>query len=63
VSDPTQRLTGDVVVTLGTSVAERDPSDPGDPEVVVLATSPAVRISIPIAGSAGRSFVARFRTS
>jgi hyaluronate lyase len=63
VSDPTQRLTGDIVVTLDTAVARRDPTDPGDPEVEVLATSPSVQFSVPVAGSAGRSFVVRFQTS
>ncbi|WP_144765831.1 polysaccharide lyase 8 family protein [Curtobacterium sp. 9128] len=63
VSDPTQRVTGDVVVTLDSAVLERDPADPGDAEVRVVATTPRLQIAVPVGGAAGRSFVARFRTA
>ncbi|MFJ3382143.1 polysaccharide lyase 8 family protein [Curtobacterium sp. NPDC090217] len=63
VSDPTQRVTGEVVVTLDSAVLERDPADPGDTEVRVVSTSPRLQIAVPVGGAAGRSFVARFRTS
>lgn len=61
VSDPTQRLTGNVTVTVDNAVVRRDAANPGDPEVQVIATSPKLQIAVPMSGAAGRSFVARFQ--
>lgn len=57
VSDPTQQLTGSVTVTVDGAVSAVTSTDSG---VTVLATTPNVRISVAVGGSAGRSFTARF---
>jgi hyaluronate lyase len=57
VSDPTQRLTETITVTIDGAVGRLTSAGPG---VNVVATSPNVVISIPMAGSAGKSFVTRF---
>jgi hyaluronate lyase len=57
VSDPTQLETGAVTVSVdGSAKAWLS----GDPEVTVVALSPTVKVSVPIEGAAGRTFVARF---
>lgn len=63
VSDPTQRLTEAVELAVDGRVLRRDPRRPGDPEVTVVDTEPKLRISVPVAGTAGRSLVARFRVA
>ncbi|MET9221862.1 polysaccharide lyase 8 family protein [Streptomyces sp. NPDC003300] len=57
VSDPTQQLTGSVVVTVDGAVSAATSVDPG---VTVLATTPDLRLSVAVTGAAGRTFVARF---
>ncbi|CAN5361160.1 polysaccharide lyase 8 family protein [soil metagenome] len=57
VSDPTQALTGNVTVTIDGAATGTISVDPG---VTVLATTPNVKISVPVAGAAGKTFVARF---
>lgn len=57
VCDPTQQLTGPVTVTVDGAVSRVTSTDPG---VTVLATSPDLRLSVDVAGAAGRTFVARF---
>ncbi|BCY05980.1 polysaccharide lyase 8 family protein [Actinoplanes sp. L3-i22] len=57
VSDPTRRLGGPVTVTIDGAATGTISADPG---IEVLATSPAVRLSIDLDGTAGRSQVARF---
>ncbi|MFF7158457.1 polysaccharide lyase family 8 super-sandwich domain-containing protein [Streptomyces sp. NPDC008139] len=57
VSDPTQQLTGSVVVTVDGAVSAATSVDPG---VTVLATAPDLRLSVAVAGAAGKTFVARF---
>ena len=56
VSDPTQRLSGPVTVTIDGAATGTISADSG---VTVLATSPAVKLSVDVDGAAGRSFVAR----
>lgn len=57
VSDPTQLLTGSVTVTVDGAVTGVTSTDPG---VTVLATTPNLRLSVAVAGAAGKTFVARF---
>ncbi|NUP51606.1 MAG: polysaccharide lyase 8 family protein [Catenulispora sp.] len=57
VSDPTQLLTGAVVVTVDGSVSTATSVDPG---ITVLATTPNLRLSVDVTGAAGKTFVARF---
>ncbi|SEG84648.1 hyaluronate lyase [Actinacidiphila yanglinensis] len=60
VCDPTQELTGPVTVTVDGAVSGVTSVDPG---ITVLATTPNVRLSVAVAGAAGRTFVARFTTA
>jgi hyaluronate lyase len=57
VSDPTGAATGSVTVTVDGAATATGAIDPG---VTVLATSPDMKLSIALDGSAGRTFVARF---
>ena len=58
VSDPTQLETGTVTVTVEGAARRTLSVDSG---VTVLATTPDIKISVPVQGAAGKSFVARFR--
>jgi hyaluronate lyase len=60
VSDPTQMLTETITVTIDGSFGNVSSTDPG---VNVLATSPNIVISVPMTGSAGKTFVARFEVA
>jgi hyaluronate lyase len=57
VSDPTQALSGSITVTVDGPARAIASVDPG---VTVLSIHPNVVISVPMSGSAGSSFVARF---
>ncbi|NUQ96525.1 MAG: polysaccharide lyase 8 family protein [Streptomyces sp.] len=57
VCDPTQQLTGSVTVTVDGPVSGVTSADPG---ITVLATTPDLRLSVAVAGAAGKTFVARF---
>ncbi|CAG7646179.1 polysaccharide lyase 8 family protein [Actinacidiphila bryophytorum] len=57
VSDPTQQLTGTVIVTVDGAVSAVTSADPG---VTVLATTPNLRLAVDVGGAAGRTFTARF---
>jgi hyaluronate lyase len=60
VCDPTQELTGPVTVTVDGAVSGVTSVDPG---ITVLTTTPNLRLSVAVAGAAGRTFVARFTTA
>jgi hyaluronate lyase len=60
VSDPTQKLTETITVTIDGSFGNVSSTDPG---VNVLATSPNIVISVPMTSSAGKTFVARFEVA
>jgi hyaluronate lyase len=57
ISDPTQKVTGPVTVTLDAAATGTLQADPG---VTVLALAPKVTLSVDVSGAAGKSFVARF---
>lgn len=57
VSDPTEALTGSVTVTIDGPVTRTLTKSP---EITVLATTPNLRLSVAVAGAAGKTFVARF---
>ncbi|WIE55632.1 polysaccharide lyase beta-sandwich domain-containing protein [Curtobacterium sp. MCBD17_003] len=57
VSDPTQRRTDTVTVTVDGAATGVVSTDSG---VTVVSTSPNTTISVPLSGAAGRSFTARF---
>ncbi|WP_348788830.1 polysaccharide lyase 8 family protein [Leifsonia sp. NPDC080035] len=57
VSDPTQKVTGPVTVTLDQPATGTIQADPG---ITVLALSPVVKVSVDVTGAAGKTFTARF---